>query len=207
MCGVCQVSGGPCVACDVWCVCGMLSAVCLWCVLCAVCQCGMVCGLSYSDLFLKRLLDYEYDLVPELRARRLKSRNEMGSLRPSLPAQHPPISRCPREKDQPLSLRLHLPDHQQASLPLPHSLTNTHSRDIQGVSCLLVPHRSSFCWDWLSRGHPHPPYPSGKLVITPVPAALHLLDELSSSRAQGRCWKPLGSVPPAGLCEAVFFAC
>ena len=108
VCGVCQVSGGPCVACDVWCVCGMLSAVCLWCVLCAVCQCGMVCGLSYSDLFLKRLLDYEYDLVPELRARRLKSRNEMGSLRPSLPAQHPPISRCPREKDQPLLSLIHI---------------------------------------------------------------------------------------------------
>lgn len=60
VCGACQESGGLCVAYNVCCVCGMVNAVCLLCVLCAVCRCGMAWGLSYSNLFLKRLLDYEY---------------------------------------------------------------------------------------------------------------------------------------------------
>lgn len=205
-CGACRVLGGLCVACDVRYVCGMVSAVCLWCVLCAVCQCGMVCGLSYYDLFLKHPLDYEYDLVPELRARQLNGRNEMGSLRQSLPAQHPPIAPALGRKTDP-SLALQLLDHQRASLPLACFLSNTHSRDIQVIPCLLAPHHSSFCSDWLSRGHPHAPCPSGKLGITPVPAALHFLDKLSSGRAKGRCLKTSGSVPTPGLCEAVFSVC
>lgn len=53
----------------------------------------------------------------------------MGSLRLSLPAQHPPIGPRPREKDRPLGLALQLLDHRQASLPLPRSRTNTHSQD------------------------------------------------------------------------------
>lgn len=134
VCGGRQVSGGPCVACDVWCVCGMVSAGCLWHVLCAVCQCGMVCGLRYSDLFLKRLLDYEYGLVPELRARQLSSRHAVRSLRLSLPAQHPPISPHPWEKGHPLEPSSGPP---AASLPHPRSLLSTHSWDIQVISCLL----------------------------------------------------------------------
>lgn len=50
----------------------------------------------------------------------------MGSLRQSLPAQHPRISRTLGRKTDP-SLALQLLDHQQASLPLPRSLSDTHS--------------------------------------------------------------------------------
>lgn len=166
----------------------------------------MVCGLSYYDLFLKHPLDYEYDLVPELRARQLNGRNEMGSLRQSLPAQHPPIAPALGRKTDP-SLALQLLDHQQASLPLPWSSPIPIPETSRSFPVSWPRTTAPSAQDWLSRGHPHPPYQSGKLGITPVPAVLHLLDKLSSGRAKGRCLKTSGSVPTPGLREAVFSAC